>query len=401
MPVDEHERAHLGELMLDGVDEHQREAGERRDRAGDVGDDDQLRLRRPRVLELRLGRHTAVRQRVANGVAEVERTLASVPPLARQAGCELAGQRVQRLAQQLHLVATRVHELDVLGQRLAQRLRHRLGTAVGDEAAADLRLDLAFELVDAILELLALEPFLERRESAVRCVPRRLHQLLEQRVEVEVAQRPVQVVGAADRAARLHPGEALHRLAGHRPHHRLVTAEQRLHQQLGDLLGGEGVEPTASGAAAVASTGLVLHVAPQLVELGPVGVEQAVLRTAQAEVHLEYRLERPPVAVVLDERGAEGVLERLPVVDGDVLDRLHRVEVLGEADRQAGVAQLDDEPVEQPDHVRARGRRGGVGHGHTVCRAGASISQSARRRRPHPSTSQAAAATPTCCRRDR
>ena len=50
-----------------------------------------------------------------------------------------------------------------------------------------------------------------------------LHQLLEHAVEVEVPQRAVEVVGAADRAARLHAGEAADGLAGHGPHQRLVA----------------------------------------------------------------------------------------------------------------------------------------------------------------------------------
>ena len=103
--VDEHERADLGELALDGVDEHQREAGERGDRPGDVGHHHQLGLGRPRVLELRLGGHAAVGERVAHRVAEVERALAAVAALAGQPGRELAGERVQRLAQRQHLLA--------------------------------------------------------------------------------------------------------------------------------------------------------------------------------------------------------------------------------------------------------------------------------------------------------
>ncbi len=114
--------------------------------------------------------------------------------------------------------------------------------------------------------------------------------------------------------------------------------------------------------APVALAGLVLHLSPQLVELALVGIEQAVLRTTQAEVHLEHRFERPPVAVVLDQRGAEGVLERVAVVDRDVLHRLHRVEVLGEAHRQPGVAQLDDEPVEQLEHASSWADVDRVGH---------------------------------------
>ena len=79
----------------------QREPGERGHRPGDVGDDHHLGLRRARVLELRLGRHAAVAQRVAHGVAEVERALAAVAALAGQARGQLAGERVERLAQRL------------------------------------------------------------------------------------------------------------------------------------------------------------------------------------------------------------------------------------------------------------------------------------------------------------
>ena len=101
-----------------------------------------------------------------------------------------------------------MHELDVLGQRLAQRLGHRFRAAVGDEATPDLGFDLGFQLIDAVLVLLALEPLLERGELVADLFAGGVHQLLEHRVEVEVAQGAVQVVRAADGAARLHPGEA-------------------------------------------------------------------------------------------------------------------------------------------------------------------------------------------------
>jgi hypothetical protein len=79
---------------------------------------------------------------VAHRAAEVERALAAVAPLAGQAHRELAGERVDRLAQRRHLLAAGVHEVDVLGQRLAQRAGHGLDAAVGHQAAADLGLDL-------------------------------------------------------------------------------------------------------------------------------------------------------------------------------------------------------------------------------------------------------------------
>ncbi len=75
-----------------------------------------------------------------------------------------------------------------------------------------------------------------------------VHHLLEHVVEVEVPQRAVQVVGAADRSTGLHTGEALHGLLGHGPHHALVAVHQRLHQHLSDLFGRQAVH--AAGAVA-------------------------------------------------------------------------------------------------------------------------------------------------------
>src|ERR671910_225976 len=215
--VDEHERPHLGELVADGVDEVQREAGEGRHRPRDVGDDEDLGLGRPGVAELRIDRHAAGRQRVPHGRAEVERALAAVAPLAGQAYRQLAGERVDRLAQRGHLLAASVHEVDVLGQGLAERAGHGLDAAVGHQAPSDLGLDLLAEVVDPGLVLVALEPLLERGERLRRLVPGLLHEAVEDAVEVEVAQRAVEVVGAADGAPGLHARVASHGLAGSGP----------------------------------------------------------------------------------------------------------------------------------------------------------------------------------------
>ena len=70
-----------------------------------------------------------------------------------------------------HLLAGGVHEVDVLGQRLAQRAGHRLDAPVGHEGPADLGLDLLLQLLDAGLVLVLLEALLERGERLRR--PRR------------------------------------------------------------------------------------------------------------------------------------------------------------------------------------------------------------------------------------
>ena len=59
--------------------------------------------------------------------------------------------------------------------------------------------------------------------------------------------------------------------------------------------------------------------------------------------------------VVLHQRGGERVLEGLAILERDVLDRLHGVEVLREAHRQAGLAELLDEPGQQLGDGRAGG----------------------------------------------
>ena len=117
--------------------------------------------------------------------------------------------------QRHQLVPGGVHEVDVLGQRLAHRLGQRLAAPVGHQPAADLVLDLLAQLVDARLVLVAQQPLLERGEPVdplplgvarpsrrAAPVPGLVHQALQHPVEVEVPQRAVEVVRAAHRPAR-------------------------------------------------------------------------------------------------------------------------------------------------------------------------------------------------------
>ena len=85
----------------------------------------------------------------ADRLAEVEVAAVAAPAPLREPGRQRARQRVDRPLQRQHLLARRVHEVDVLGQRLAQRARHRLDAAVGHEPAADLRLDQLPQLLEA------------------------------------------------------------------------------------------------------------------------------------------------------------------------------------------------------------------------------------------------------------
>ncbi len=187
----------------------QREAREGGDRARDVGDDDDLGLGRSRGLEAQVERHAAGRQAAAHRVAQVHRAAVAPAAPAREAHGELAAQGAQRALELGHLVAVGVHDVEVLGQGAAHRARQRLGAAVLDQALADHALDLALEGLDPRVGLVAREARVELVAGGVRAHG----QAHLEGLEVEAAQGPVEVVGAADGPARLHPGEARHRLA--------------------------------------------------------------------------------------------------------------------------------------------------------------------------------------------
>ena len=290
---------------------------------------------------------------MAHGVAEVERALAPVPALTGQAHRQPPGERVDGAAEGGQLVLAGVHELDLLGQGLAQRLGHGLGAAVGDEAAADLRLHLLAQAVDAGLVLVAHQPLLEGGE-AVGPLPRSRHEPLQNAVEVEVAEGPVQVVRAAHRPSRLHPREAGHRLSGQRPQHGLVGMLQRTVEHLRQFLGRERLHGASLGRGQLVRQPLQ-QLVDVLLALELVGAGER--RASQREVHLEDCLESLPVGVALDQGGGQRVLERLAVLEWDVADRLHGVEVLGERHRQPCRPELPDEPGHQVDHRRGIPRR--------------------------------------------
>ena len=310
----------------------------------------------PRVPELRLGGHTAIAETGAHGTAEVERSLPAVAPLALQASGEFAGERPDRLAERCHLLTRGVHEVDVFGQWLAERLGHRFDTTVGDKPPTDFRLDLLLQLVGARLVLVTGEALLEIRRGFAVFVLVLFEEPFKDTVEIEVPQRPVQVIRTSDGTAWLHPGVSLHRLAGDPTHHLLIAAHQRLVKHLCEFFRTEILAPTPLLIAT--SLLIALFVLVDLRQLDRF-VANAVLVATEREVHLEDGLEGLPVIVVLHQGRSERVLERLSIFERDVLDRLHRVEILGEADRKTGRAELDDEPVEQvEDRISTLGCRG-------------------------------------------
>ena len=174
-----------------------------------------------------------------------------------------------------------------------------------------------------------------------------LHHLADETVGVELTQRAVEVVRAADRSARLHAREARDRRRREHAHFVLVHAHERVEEHLRELLVGD-----------LAHRAALIHRGAQLVEVClRVGVELGLAFGVHAgrehrEVDLEHRLEHAVVARVLHERRAERGLERGAILERHVLDRAHRVEVLGHAHGQARGAQLVHEPLQHVEHVR-------------------------------------------------
>ena len=158
-----------------------------------------------------------------------------------------------------------------------------------------------------------------------------------------------------DRPARLHAGVAGRRRGGRRRQHGVVAVEQRPVEHRGQLLGGQSPLAAARRRARplpAAGRPPVIGLAAGRRRSRPSPSSMPVLRPPQREVDLEGGLEGPPVRRRLHQGGAEGVLERLPVLQRDVAHGLGGVEVLGERDRQAGAAQLGDEAGQDVEHVR-------------------------------------------------
>ena len=152
-------------------------------------------------------------------------------------------------------------------------------------------------------------------------------------------------VPAPSRRTAAPPGLAIARIIPWSPF------SQRLHQHLGDLFGGQVVHPPCAGRGLSACCCSCIGVGSRRrARRGrfPRHRRRSCTRVPRRrEVDLEHGLEARQWAWFFTRVAAQCVLEGLAILERDVLHRLHGVEVLGEADRQARVAELDDEAAEQ------------------------------------------------------
>src|ERR1035438_10762890 len=96
----------------------EREAREGRHRTRDVGDDENLGLGRVGRLEPQIDRHAARGQAAPYGVAKVDRTTTTTSASTCEANRQFATEGTKRAFELRHLVAIRVQDVKVLGQRL-------------------------------------------------------------------------------------------------------------------------------------------------------------------------------------------------------------------------------------------------------------------------------------------
>ncbi len=278
-----------------------------------------------------------------------ERAAVLALPALREPRGQRPRERVHRVLQGHHLLARRVHELDVLGQRLAQRARHCLDAAIGDEQTTDLVLDQLTELLEPRLELLARETIGQLALVDLAALLRLAHETRSQIVHVDLTQGAVQVVRATHRPARLHARVLLHRLRREATQLVDVHALQRGDQHGGQLLAAERLSPALPASTHLTVGGLTVLLAVEPCQRVGVGIDAVA---EQREVDVEHGVERGPVPVVLHQRGRERGLELLTVVEIEVLDRAHGVEVLGHRHRQARGTQLMHEALEQVEQRR-------------------------------------------------
>ena len=167
------------------------------------------------------------------------------------------------------------------------------------------------------------------------------HEPRQHTVEIEVPERAVEVVRAAHRATGLHARIAADGEPGDRCQHRLIALPQRLVEHGSNYLGRHRLTPTgavslaAALSPALAGSGVGVRTLIEGVVLGDV-----VLRPPHREIDLEGGVECPPVGRGLHERGPEGVLDRLTVLQREVPDRLGGIGCLRDRDRQSRPAEL-------------------------------------------------------------
>ena len=261
-----------------------------------------------RRLEAQVDRHATGREAAANGVTQVDRAATSAASSAREANGEFATERAQRALELGHLVAIGVHDVEVFGQRLAHGLGERLGAAVFDESLTDDAFDLGLQLSRC-----AREPLRARGAgTAGRHHSRPSREALLQVLEIEIAQCPIEVVRAADRTTRFHPGVARDRLTGRQraaPRGRRRATRGRAARRAPAALSELDAPPPSPRD----WPGPLAPAAPSRVHLAGVDVVHHLRRgvpRARREEDLEGRVEDGQVVAVFHQRRGERVLHQ-------------------------------------------------------------------------------------------
>ena len=254
--------------------------------------------------------------------------------LACQFCCQLASERLQRLLQTLHLFFVGMHKFDIFWQWFTQSLRHRLCTPVGHKSPTNFCFYLLLKLLDPALEFIFFKTLFKFCEILRCLLAVCFHQFVEHVVKIKVSQRSIQVIRPTHRASRFHSRKTLHRLASKCSHHCLIAVHQCLHQHLRNFFGSERIHPAAASRSAFTLLLHLLFFAPQLCFGVSHLTRNLVFWSAQREVHLKDGFKCAPVRIALDKSCSQCIFKCLAILNRDLLDGFHCIQVFRQTDRQ-------------------------------------------------------------------
>ncbi len=200
--VHEGEDADPGELFTQGVDQKHGEAGEARDRARDIAQENEIGAAGARLAGDQVDRDAAGGHGFAHGLAQIDLAAAGAAAARGQAGGQHPGQPLAAAAQFVEFVLGDAQEVGVLGLAGDAVGGDALAADALGDAAAGLGLDGAAEVLDALARGAAGDLGVESGRIEVRVVHalgQSREDLADQQFGLEILER---LVGGARRPAR-------------------------------------------------------------------------------------------------------------------------------------------------------------------------------------------------------
>jgi len=184
------------------------------------------------VLEAQVDRYAAGGEAATHGVAKVNRTATTTSATARQSHGQFATQRSKRALELGHLVSIAC----MTSRSSGSGLRTDLARASDPRSSTDARITRS---ISAFSISMRERLFASESLGELVVVAGSLRETPLEVLEVEVAQRSIEVIGPPDGATGLHTRVAGDRFAGRETKRLAIRVTQRAKEQLGQFLGAE------------------------------------------------------------------------------------------------------------------------------------------------------------------